>query len=67
MKRFQNGNDRVKRELEPYMVAQVCSGCRGGRLRPNRSVRIEDLAFANNLPLLTKPVTFLNLKFDPIK
>ena len=68
--RFQNGNDRVKRELEPYMVAQVCSGCRGGRLRPESlAVRIEDLALSQITCLSIDETRnfFLNLKFDPIK
>ena len=52
------------------MVAQVCSGCRGGRLRPESlAVRIEDLALSQITSLSIDETRnfFSNLKFDPIK
>lgn len=68
--RFQNGNDRIKRELEPYMGTQVCNKCSGGRLRPESlAVKIEELPLSHITSLAIDEARhfFSELKFDPIR
>ena len=68
--RFQNGNDRIKRDLEPYMITQICKKCGGGRLRPESlAVKIEDfpLSHITSLAIDQARLFFSKIKFDEVQ
>ena len=48
--KFRGASEKQRRELEQYMGTQICSSCKGGRLRPESlAVKIDE----RNMPQLT--------------
>lgn len=75
LKYAESSSEKIKKELESYMVTKICSSCQGNRLRPiSLNVFLEDnksekynIADLNNLSLFELNSFFKNLELDDFK